>query len=118
MLDLRMKLVYKSVGALQQEFTSPQGVMTLSEAKQVSTSLLRHSCLLLKSPTSALGSSCCTCSQRSNPIEQASGLAPNALQAQPSPNLPSEDSQLPSLAPLLPLPSSIQYSHVLKPGCG
>ena len=92
--------------------------MTLSEAKQVSTSLLRHSCLLLKSPTTALGSSCCACSKCPNPVEQASGLAPDALKAQPSPDLPSEDGQLPGVAPPLPPLPSFQHFHMLKPSRG
>ena len=103
---------------LQQELSSSQSVMTLSEAKLVGTSLLRHSCLLLKSPTTALGSSCCTCPKCPHPVEQASGLTPDTLQAQPSPDLPSEDGQLPCLTPPLPPLPSIKYSHVLEPSCG
>ena len=103
---------------LQQELSSSQSVMTLSEAKLVGTSLLRHSCLLLKSPTTALGSSCCTCPKCPYPVKKESGSTPDTLQAQPSPDLPSEDGQLPSIAPPFPPLSSVQYSHVLKPGCG
>ena len=92
--------------------------MTLSEAKLVATSLLGHSCLFLESPTTALGSSCCTCSKCPYPIEQASGLTPDTLQAQPSPDLPSEDGQLCCITPLLPPLPSFQYFHVLELSCG
>ena len=103
---------------LQQELSSSQSVMILSVAKLVGTSLLRHSCLLLKSPTTALGSSCCACPKCPYPVQQASGLTPDALQAEPSPDLPLEDRQLPHVAPPLPPMPSLQRSHVLKPSCG
>ena len=92
--------------------------MALSEAKLVGTPLLRHSCLLMKSPTTALGSSCCTCSKCPYPVEQAYGLTPDTLKTQPSPDLPSEDGQLPGVAPPLPPLSSFQHFHMLKPSCG
>ena len=90
--------------------------MALGEAKLLSTSLLGHSCLLLKSPTTTLGSSCCTCSKASYPVEQASGLTPDTLKAKPSSDLPSEDSQLSRIAPLLPPLPSFQHFHMLEPG--
>ena len=73
--------------------------MTLSKAKLLGIPLLRHSCLLLQSPTTALGSSCCTCSKCPHSLQQASSLTPDPLKAEPPPDLPSEDGQLPLVTP-------------------
>ena len=86
------------------------------KAEEVGLSFPPQSLLLLCRPLPSPGSSCRTITKASHAIQQTSGLAPNCLQAEKTPNLPSQHCNFSLLTLFVPAPSPLQLLLVLGSG--
>ena len=93
--------------------SSPEGVVSLSQAEEVGLTLSPELQLLVCCPLSSPCSSCCSCPKTSHPVEEAPSLASDSLDTQQPSYLPSVDGYLCLLAPLVPPPPSVQLLLVL-----